>query len=148
MFTGKCLKESYALSIHNYWSCCLLERICLCSASYMVQTVAMTFAYFINHCKLLTANNWLFLFLLNIAGWLSILIRCTNMIDTVSTADDAEHKHARRFFVAKFMYTTWKGFENRVESIFGWCNLVNTWASNCLHMNQRWILLYFYISND
>ena len=23
--------------------------------------------------------------------------------------DDAECKHARRFFVAKFMYTTWKG---------------------------------------
>ena len=37
----------------------------------------------------------------------------------VSTVDDAKHKHARRFFVAKFMNTTGKGLKNRVESIFG-----------------------------
>ena len=35
-----------------------------------------------------------------------MLIRCTNIIDTVSTVDDAEHQHAKRFLVAKFMYTT------------------------------------------
>ena len=34
-----------------------------------------------------------------------MLIRCTNIVDTVSTMDNAEHKHARRFFVPKFMYT-------------------------------------------
>ena len=38
--------------------------------------------------------------------------------------DDAEHKHAMRLFVAKSMYTTWKGLKNKVESIFGLCNLV------------------------
>ena len=30
------------------------------------------------------------------------------------------------------MYTTWKGLKNRVESIFGSCNLFKIWAYNCL----------------
>ena len=30
------------------------------------------------------------------------------------------------------MYTNWKGFKNRVESIFGSCKLVKIWAHNCL----------------
>ena len=46
------------------------------------------------------------------------------MIDIVSTVDDAEHKHARIFFIAKFMYTTERGLKNSVESIFGSYNLV------------------------